>query len=68
MLFRSDKLHTLAEDSPHLVPDAARHNPLAQARHLAELAHSVPKGMKWKLRANLGDRVRWYELPEEVGH
>ena len=29
---------------------------------------SVPKGMKWKLRANVGDRVRWYELPEEVGH
>jgi hypothetical protein len=28
----------------------------------------VPKGMKWKLRANVGDRLRWYELPEEVGH
>jgi hypothetical protein len=24
--------------------------------------------MKWKMRANVGDRVRWYELPEEVGH
>jgi hypothetical protein len=24
--------------------------------------------MKWKLRANVGDRVRWYELPEEVDH
>jgi len=28
----------------------------------------VPKGIKWKMRANIGDRVRWYELPEEVGH
>jgi len=34
----------------------------------ADLARSVPKGMKWKLRANVGDRLRWYELPEEVGH
>jgi hypothetical protein len=24
--------------------------------------------MKWKLRSNVGDRVRWYELPEEVAH
>jgi hypothetical protein len=24
------------------------------------------KSMRWKLRAQVGDRVRWYELPEEV--
>jgi hypothetical protein len=24
------------------------------------------KGMKWKMRAQVGDRMRWYELPEEV--
>ena len=24
------------------------------------------KPLKWKLRAQVGDRVRWYELPEEV--
>jgi hypothetical protein len=28
----------------------------------------VPKSVKWKLRSNVGDRVRWYELPEEVAH
>ena len=27
---------------------------------------SQPKPLKWKLRAQVGDRVRWYELPEEV--
>ena len=63
-----DKLPALAANSPHLVPVGARYDPLAQADHLAEVARSVPKGMKWKLRANVGDRVRWYELPEEVGH
>ena len=25
-----------------------------------------PKPLKWKMRAQVGDRVRWYELPEEV--
>jgi len=25
-----------------------------------------PKSMKWKLRARVGDRVSWYQLPEEV--
>jgi hypothetical protein len=25
-----------------------------------------PKSMKWRLRAQVGDRLRWYELPEEV--
>jgi hypothetical protein len=63
-----DKLGSLTADNPGLVPAGAEHDPLAQAGALADAAHSVPKGMKWKLRANVGDRVRWYELPEEVGH
>jgi hypothetical protein len=63
-----DKLPGLAAEKPQLVPPAAPYDPLEHAAHLAELAHSAPKGMKWKLRANVGDRVRWYELPEEVGH
>jgi hypothetical protein len=24
--------------------------------------------MKWKVRAKVGERSRWYELPEEAGH
>lgn len=27
---------------------------------------TAPKGMKWRARARLGDRARWYELPEET--
>ena len=37
-------------------------------RKFLNAAASAPKSMKWKLRANVGDRVRWYELPEEVAH
>ncbi len=63
-----DKLPGLAAEKPELVPRTAPHDPLTHAAQLADVASSVPKGMKWKLRANVGDRVRWYELPEEVGH
>jgi len=63
-----DKLPGVAAEKPELIPPGAPHDALKQAAQLAEIARSVPKGMKWKLRANVGDRVRWYELPEEVDH
>ncbi|MDQ6879079.1 MAG: hypothetical protein M3082_15600 [Candidatus Dormibacteraeota bacterium] len=36
---------------------------------LAEIRKAIEaqaKPLKWRLRAQVGDRVRWYELPEEV--
>jgi hypothetical protein len=62
------KLPALLADKPGLLPPAPRYDPLAQARQLLDVAEQTPKGVKWKLRANVGDRVRWYELPEEVDH
>ena len=26
----------------------------------------LPKSVKWKARARVGERVRWYEEPDEV--
>jgi hypothetical protein len=63
-----EKLPALLAENPALVPANARFDPLAQATRLLDAAASAPKSMKWKLRANVGDRVRWYELPEEVAH
>lgn len=34
--------------------------------HLRAELESAPKSRAWKLRARIGDRKRWYELPEEV--
>jgi hypothetical protein len=62
------KLPGLVAEQPDLSPPGAPFDPLEQSRQLLEIAESAPKGVKWKLRANVGDRVRWYELPEEVGH
>jgi hypothetical protein len=33
---------------------------------LLERIESEPKTRGWKLRAKIGERKRWYELPEEV--
>lgn len=32
---------------------------------LAELVESEPKSTKWRVRARVGERVRWYEEPDE---
>jgi hypothetical protein len=34
---------------------------------LVAILESGRKTLRWKLRAKLGERVRWYELPEEIG-
>ncbi len=63
-----EKLPALVAERPGLVPPGARYDPLAQARQLLDVAEQTPKSIKWKLRAATGDRMRWYELPEEVAH
>jgi hypothetical protein len=35
-------------------------------RRLADAVHAGPKTRRFKLRARIGERVRWYELPEET--
>jgi hypothetical protein len=62
------KLPDLLAEQPGLAPPSPRYDPLTQAKQLHEIAETVPKGLKWKTRSRVGDRVRWYELPEEVDH
>ncbi len=62
------KLPALAADRPHLHPPEPPYDAAQACQRLLDLAESAPKSVKWKVRAGVGDRVRWYELPEEVGH
>jgi hypothetical protein len=39
----------------------------APARQLIEAFEKAPKTRGFRLRARVGERVRWYELPDEVG-
>jgi len=63
-----EKLPALLAESQEMIPPQPRFDAREQAARLLDVAKSVPKSMKWKLRANVGDRLRWYELPEEVAH
>jgi Uncharacterised nucleotidyltransferase len=38
----------------------------ARLDELWRIIDEAPKPLKWRLRAQVGDRVRWYELPEET--
>ena len=62
------KLPGLIAEKPELIPAGATFDPLDQIQRLSQLAADTPKTVKWRLRAKAGDRVRWYELPEEVAH
>ena len=63
-----NKLPGLLSEQPGLAPPNPRFDALTQAKQLLDVAETVPKGLKWKTRAKVGDRVKWYELPEEVDH
>jgi hypothetical protein len=63
----TDNLARIAPVARELLdPDAAS---LVEAR-LGQLEGGLltaPKSLKWKARAKVGRKVKWYELPEEVG-
>ena len=63
-----DKLPGLLAERPQLAQPGMPFDPVRQASQLRQLADTTPRSMKWKMRASIGDKVRWYELPEEVGH
>jgi hypothetical protein len=43
-------------------------DPATQIAALQAAIEAAPKSMSWKVRARVGERVKWYEEPEEVGH
>lgn len=52
--------------APQTLDPSAANRVAAAIRSLDELMESCAKTRRWKLRARVGDRVRWYELPEEI--
>ncbi len=45
-----------------------RYDAVVQAQDLVGRLRATPKSLAWKVRARVGDRVRWYEEPEEESH
>ena len=46
----------------------ARHDPAEQLRVIRTTIDAAPKPLAWRLRARLGDRIPWYDEPEEMAH
>jgi hypothetical protein len=46
----------------------ATHDVAAQVTALQQTIEAAPKSRAWRLRSRIGERVRWYETPEEVKH
>ena len=42
--------------------------PSAAVQTLSETLERAPKSRRWKLRDRIGERKRWYEVPEETPH
>ena len=51
-----------------LVPSNASQDPATGLARIAEVADGVPKTLRWKLRAKVGERKRWYRVPELDAH
>ena len=39
-----------------------------RTRHVLAELERAPKSRRWKMRARVGDRVRWHDDPEDVDH
>jgi hypothetical protein len=66
--------HTVERNLPRLVAFAGdrldgrqAQTVAASANRLQQAMEAAPKSLKWKMRARVGEKVTWYELPEETG-
>jgi hypothetical protein len=49
------------------VPGAG-HDVAAQVGGIRAAIEAAPKSRSWRMRSRIGERVKWYETPEEVRH
>src|SRR5512138_3914620 len=61
-----DKVRTLAQGYDQLTPEQKTAVTRQVAAALARI-ESEPKALPWRLRARVGDRVKWYKDVDEVG-
>lgn len=64
-----ERIRALASgDGRRLIPSDPPLDAVEQIAELQREADRVPKSRRWRLRSLIGERVRWYELPEEEAH
>jgi len=63
-----ERIRSLVATGRPTLPPEALFDAEEQARTLEQEADRVPKTPRWRLRSLIGERVRWYEIPEEETH
>ena len=63
-----DKITALLADGDRPATEGGKLDARAQLKALAEAADQAPKSRGWKMRARIGERKRWYDVPEETPH
>jgi hypothetical protein len=48
------------------LPEESKERLASRVRKLQDRIDEEPKTLAWKVRSRIGDRKRWYDLPEEV--
>jgi hypothetical protein len=64
----TDYVRTELTDADLDIGRPVTHDPATQIARLRAAIDEAPKSGRWKLRARVGERVSWYDLPEEVAH
>jgi hypothetical protein len=59
-------LGKIGEAVPSILDENRSAVVLESVTALGTVIESGPKTLRWRLRARVGERIRWYELPEEV--
>jgi hypothetical protein len=63
-----ERIGTVLADGERAAIAGGRLDPRAQLATLERAAEEAPKSRRWKLRAKIGERKRWYEEPQETEH
>jgi hypothetical protein len=63
-----ERIRAALGDGSVAVPEGGHMDPAAAVQTLATALEETPKSRRWKLRDRIGERKRWYELPEETPH
>ena len=63
-----DKIAALLADGDRPATEGGKLDARAQLQALSESAESAPKSRGWKMRSRIGERKRWYDVPEETPH
>jgi hypothetical protein len=63
-----ERMRAALADGSVPVPAGGRLDAAAAVDTLERTLKEAPKSRRWKLRDRVGERKRWYELPEETPH